>query len=804
MDTDRRKDEHWEHAFDFFSEEHTIHGTNDTLPTDDTSAPITTTTTTTTATLQKYNITLTKKFDHEPAKSTPATAPPATATPAPATMDGTDTAFGDDGISSGDQDDDGLFETRATLLMEQMASLHGQLGHMLPTRSYYNNNGTSSSSLGGGGGSSNGGGLTGGGGAATTTTTTSSLATLSSSSDPSPPPLMISCTYASPVSLSPGEQWGEVSLDGYSQQSSNNNTAQSNHTTSEGLLHPLQAAHEDITLYESNLMTMRRQMGLIKDGMEWIYHNNSNNSTDNPLHHEQSLVTVEDQQDVSNQRQLARLSQMDQAYHSLQFRMDQAEHQFQAFRQGFNFSQACHGVRVALDTVQANMMQQKTMMTANHHQQVVQAWEESIAHTTQQLANLRLEYPDYFLPPPQPQDGTHDNDEDDQQQQLVVHTRMYEDRWTAMQQKNELVRSWVEEVRVWFAEAERIRQWIDERRDQLEETTLPDPLAPLEEEQQDSGLLGLDKVKEWKDQHQTLETDMEHFDQQDMARLRSHVKTLTGKDLSPADTTTIEITLTTLTTLDKVMHALRTKRDRLHLLTQRALWEAEYAKTMQWLHTTENEVDSFLGTARWPCMDDDGVEKAELIDGLLTLEHKLSEFDKQGFTTTVDLFQDLDDAAQEDLPRHLEQRQTDCEQFFEDLFKRMAYVRSVVEQRLAMMDFMALVDQVAVDAQALQVDMDREAANVSAMVTGDDDEHLDEEGWAERVQAMQERIIPLASAQRIPYPAVTLMVDQEDNEAANQMIRQFVGHHRTQLVLMGEAGKGFHRIRHAWFLTFDA
>jgi hypothetical protein len=140
MDTDRRKDEQqWEHAFDFFSEEHTIHGTNDTLPTDDTSTPTTTTTTTTTATLQKYNITLTKKFDHEPAKSAPATTPAPTATPAPApasapaTTEGTDTAFGDDGISSGDQDDDGLFETRVSwVICYRLALITTTTAHRLP------------------------------------------------------------------------------------------------------------------------------------------------------------------------------------------------------------------------------------------------------------------------------------------------------------------------------------------------------------------------------------------------------------------------------------------------------------------------------------------------------------------------------------------------------------------------------------------------------------------------------------------------------------------------------------------------
>ncbi|KAI8330196.1 hypothetical protein BC941DRAFT_475751 [Chlamydoabsidia padenii] len=717
MDTDRRKDEHWEHQFDFFSQEHTIHGTNDTPPTDDTSTT-TTTTTTTTATLQKYNVTLTKKFDqaqqqrHQQQQQQQQQQPTKT-----------------DGEQ--DQQDERLFETRATLLMEQMASLHGQLGQMLPTRSYYNNNNNNNNS--------------------NSNSNSNNFGTLSF-------PLG-STTTSSPSTLSDQSEPWEANSSSFDSHHSSNST--------EGFLHPLQAAHEDVALYESNLMTMRRQMGLITDGMEWV-----RQVSHQPQPQPQQLQLLQQQ---------ARLSQIDQAYQSLLSRMAQADQQFHAFRQGFNFSQACHGIRVALDTVQATMMQQRTMMsTVNHHQDVVQAWEKSIAQTTQQLTDIRHDYQDYFV---HNDDDDYDNNNDDHQ--------VYEDRWLAMQQRNELVKTWVEEVRVWFAEAERIRQWIDEQRDQLMETTLPDPLAPHLED------CYLDKVKEWKDQHLVLEKDMEQFDNQDMARLRSHVKTLTmgGKDLSPADTTTIEITLTTLTTLDKVMHALRTKRDRLHLLTQRALWEAEYAKTMEWLHTTENQVDDFLGQARWT--DDSTDNKTELIDGLLALEHKLSEFDKTGFTTTVNLYQDFDDAAQEDLPTHLEQRQTNCEQFFEDLYKRMAYVRNVVEQRLAMMEFMALVDQVTLDAEDLQLNLQQEATTMDDAVLPQDDE----EGWANRVQAIQEQIIPLASSQRIPYPVVTLMVDQQENEAANQVVRQYVGHHRTQLVLLGEAvDEQWQALKQRWHL----
>ncbi|KAG1058493.1 hypothetical protein G6F42_028653 [Rhizopus arrhizus] len=95
-----------------------------------------------------------------------------------------------------------------------------------------------------------------------------------------------------------------------------------------------------------------------------------------------------------------------------------------------------------------------------------------------------------------------------------------------------------------------------------------------------------------------------------MARLRSHVKTLTGsgradKDLSPADTTTIEITLTTLMTLDKLIHSLRKKSYDLQVLTERVLWEEEYVKAMAWLKETDSETDAFLNSsARWRAVEE--------------------------------------------------------------------------------------------------------------------------------------------------------------------------------------------------------
>ncbi|KAI9301488.1 hypothetical protein BJ944DRAFT_271432 [Cunninghamella echinulata] len=702
-----------------------------------------------------------------------------------------------------------------------MASLHGQLNNMLPTRSYYSTTAATATSL-------------------TPTDTGSHPSIISSSSCGSSSAL--SSPYSAPFT---NDGWDDhiKSIDGLSTSSS---------SISNGevvFLHPLQAAQEDMNLYESNLNALKQKANSITEGMKWVREQHlqimnmtphlliTNNINDNNQqdittiqHDHQSKIEYDEEEnqnddeennndndnDIENndneneqqnnnlitttmdthnnqqltfhqQKKVARVSQMEQAYVSLMHRMEQAEKQYLAFHQGFNFSQACHGIRAALYSIQSKMMQKTT---TDHD---VQALEESVASTTHQLVLVRDQYHDLL-----------DNQEDPK----------YDHRWKSIHQKNELVKTWVEEVKVWFAEAERIRTWIDQRRNQLEETDLPDAMAPLLHEDKPTTVATMDlrfitkddlnQSHVWREKHQLLEKEMETFDQQDMARLRAHVKALTGgKDLSPADTTTIEITLTTLTTLDKVMHTLRDKSHKLHLLTQRALWEKEYESTMNWLHTTENDVDSFLGQARWTFNNQYIMDKSTLIDRLVQLEHQLSDFDKHQFTNTINLYQDFDDTAQVDLPFYLEQRQMNCEQFFEDLFKRLAFVRSVVEQRLELMDFTDIIQHVFDDANQLLVDL-KQTCSFSTS-TSDDDDDDDEMLWADRVQTMQERIISLASAQRIPYPMATLSIDQEDNEMANQSIRQHVTQQRTSLVLLGESvDEQWQALRYRWQLRYNA
>ncbi|CEP09300.1 hypothetical protein [Parasitella parasitica] len=556
------------------------------------------------------------------------------------------------------------------------------------------------------------------------------------------------------------------------------------------LLHPLQAAEEDYAAYDRNFKALQSEFQALTDG---------------DLH---LLLQVYLQQELEpvwrdHPKVLWRKNQLLQLHGTLFSEFERSEWTLSNFRRGVAFARMCSSIRHELDLVQNKMVKSIT----THHD--IRELEDRMDKTSGMVVTLKTNFDDLLA---LANDSTADDLKD----------TLYRDKYDAITSKNELVRTWVEEVRVWFAEAERIRQWIEIRIEQLNSTSLPDPLAtvalPATREQ----------VELFNAAHSVLEKEIEAFDNEDMARLRSHVKTLTGssradKDLSPADTTTIEITLTTLMTLDKLIHSLRKKSYDLQVLTERVLWEEEYAKSMAWLKETDGETDAFLNSsARWRAIEEHDIDvdvdtdadadadigadvdvnkhnaqatpglkrerlmakerqKEAIVQQLLTLERKMAEFDQGQFTKTVDSFQDLDNTSSVELPAHLESRQDACEQFFEDLMKRMTFARNVVEQRLNVMDFLYQTDMVMEDAAALQLDLSDAGSKARP---GDNDREM-----TARVQSMHERIVQLvtATAGRIPYPVPGLDMDKGPNAAANDEISHVITRKRNDLIATSES-----------------
>ncbi|CAO3698855.1 unnamed protein product [Rhizopus stolonifer] len=231
-------------------------------------------------------------------------------------------------------------------------------------------------------------------------------------------------------------------------------------------------------------------------------------------------------------------------------------------------------------------------------------------------------------------------------------------RWvpSGIRARYDLISCWLKEVKIWFAEAERIQHWIEQRIRRLESPAAKD-------------------LNELNREHELLEKEVDRFDQQDMARLRAHVKQLTGSsnDLSPADTTTIEITFSTLRALDRLMHLLRRRSYELQIMTLRADWEQALAKSVNWLDATNERLEIFMERTRQVGL------RNQLIEELVWIETDCAVFDQGQFKTTVDLYQNLDEASHEELGP-LETQQTDLEQCFERLMETLTQARRRVEE----------------------------------------------------------------------------------------------------------------------------
>ncbi|KAG1239626.1 hypothetical protein G6F68_018452 [Rhizopus microsporus] len=124
-------------------------------------------------------------------------------------------------------------------------------------------------------------------------------------------------------------------------------------------------------------------------------------------------------------------------------------------------------------------------------------------------------------------------------------------------------------------------------------------------------------------------------------------------------------------------------------------WEQEYNIAVGWVRSMLEQVKSFIDRkARWrPTLMCSSEDKSEVIEKLIEFEKQCAIFDQGQFTTTVNMYQDLDDSCHLELPNHLESRQVALEEAFETLTNRIAFARQVVEQYLVVTDFLDHADE---------------------------------------------------------------------------------------------------------------
>lgn len=208
--------------------------------------------------------------------------------------------------------------------------------------------------------------------------------------------------------------------------------------------------------------------------------------------------------------------------------------------------------------------------------------------------------------------------------------------FSEIQARYEVVSKWVDQVRVWFIEADRIRDWIEVRIKTINESNQNVDIDPLTLDMSQWEKSTTDTIC---DEHKKLKREIERFDQDDMTRLRSHVMELTHAkegSISPADASTIEITLTTLNILNRLMKILEKRSRLIDTLQVRIQWEDLLAKAIQWCKAKDAEIHSFVhGKARWSEPEEDEVSihylkqlTEEVIQSLLSIENSIAQFDK--------------------------------------------------------------------------------------------------------------------------------------------------------------------------------
>ncbi|KAL4081947.1 hypothetical protein V8B97DRAFT_2031921 [Scleroderma yunnanense] len=114
------------------------------------------------------------------------------------------------------------------------------------------------------------------------------------------------------------------------------------------------------------------------------------------------------------------------------------------------------------------------------------------------------------------------------------------------------------------------------------------------------GLPTRQQLQEWLAEHDRIEKETEIFDSGELKKLRKFTKAATQRHLSPEDTDLIELTLTTIYELDKLLHLLRDRSENLDLLGVRLTWEEHRTAARSELDKLLTDIGSFLvNRARW-------------------------------------------------------------------------------------------------------------------------------------------------------------------------------------------------------------
>ncbi|GAA5968934.1 hypothetical protein JCM3765_002934 [Sporobolomyces pararoseus] len=186
------------------------------------------------------------------------------------------------------------------------------------------------------------------------------------------------------------------------------------------------------------------------------------------------------------------------------------------------------------------------------------------------------------------------------------------------------------------------REWIQDKITFLS-NTLPrivvhEPLPPL------PSTTTKGELEEWWKEHEAIETEVHEYDYGDLTKMRNFAKQKSKQQLSRRDTDLIEVCLTTIFALDKLLSLLRQRRKSLVLLEYRLQWE-ESLNIVWTAHRQllSNDIPSFLAKsqfsippsdARSPFADDESLAPESIEPGSLSKSLSISSITSSSSTSS--------------------------------------------------------------------------------------------------------------------------------------------------------------------------
>ncbi|BGO92228.1 hypothetical protein NBRC10512_000960 [Rhodotorula toruloides] len=163
--------------------------------------------------------------------------------------------------------------------------------------------------------------------------------------------------------------------------------------------------------------------------------------------------------------------------------------------------------------------------------------------------------------------------------------------------------------------------WIEEKIQFLSslphvEVTTPEPPArsPVSNEE----------LEAWWAEHDRIEREIQAYDMGDLVKMRNIARERSKQELSPRDTDLIELTLTTLFAVDKLLSLLRQRRKALTLLGYRLKWEEATASAWTSRRRLLADLPTFVAKARWSPTSANESTLAHSASGLLAPKSDLT------------------------------------------------------------------------------------------------------------------------------------------------------------------------------------